>query len=323
MRNPVRLVFLCISALWGTVLPAQVVPPGPTAPGPSSSECQAAAAALAGGARGAEWESLPGCGKVGGRALARALEAARHETDAAYLDRLYGNMASIKDPAVFAASLAVMQDPAASPEARATAILVAVAQHDNALSLPVTVSLKDLLGGTATSQCRLVPTSHASYRSSSPLPADYLQQLGKAMLQLKASADTPDLVRNFIECVRPATLAAVADAVPTSAIRLSYVCGNRYRVENQSTEPVKVSWAVSGIRAKGQILVPPGGAKTFTAQQRGPTTLYYRGKEVQTEPNGAQPCKRRDHSALRSPELLICEPQALRASRLEALCVYE
>jgi hypothetical protein len=110
------------------------------------------------------------------------------------------------------------------------------------------------------------------------------------MLQLKSSAGTPDLVRTFVDCVAPATAGAIADAVPVSAIRLSYICEDRYRVDNQSTESVKVSWAVSGKPARGQILVPPGSAKTFTARQRGPTTLYYRGKEVQTVPNGAQPC---------------------------------
>jgi hypothetical protein len=166
-----------------------------------------------------------------------------------------------------------------------------VGQHDNALALPLTVRFRDVLTPSSASRCRLVPITEAYYRSDSPLPSDYLQQLGRAILQLKASPATPDLVRSFIECVRPVTLGAVADAVPTSAIRLSYVCGNRYRVENQSTESVKVSWAVSGTRTKAQILVPAKGANTFRTQQRGPTTLYYQDKVVQTEPNGGRPCK--------------------------------
>jgi len=286
MRCLLAVVVLSVST-GASLLTAQTIP----GPPPTASECQASARALAGGARdGTGWESLPGCGKTGGVALARAFDGARFETDAAYLQRLYGAMASLRDPAVFATALSVMQDLAASAPARATAILIAVAQHDNALSLPLNLSFTDVISPVGSARCRLVPTSDASYRSSSPLPADYRQQLGKAILRVDGSPDTPDLVRSFVQCARPALTAVIADAVPTSEVRLTYVCGNRFRVENQSTESVKVSWKVSGTRDRADLVVPSKGESTFTTEKRGPTSLYYRGKLVGTAANGGQAC---------------------------------
>jgi hypothetical protein len=252
-------------------------------------DCRAAAKSLRNRAsEDASWQNLPDCGRAGGLELAKALREARAETDVVYLERLYGAAANIRDPDIFGAAMAVIQDEGASAQARSTAILILVEQHDNRVGLPLNVSLTEAL---RSGECRLVPFPLSSYRSATELPPGYLAQLGKALLDLSAAQGTPDLVAKFANCTRPIMSGAVADAIPTSAIRLSYVCGNRYRVENQSTESVKVSWAVWGKRTKAAIVVPPKGAKTFTTQQRGPTTLYYRGKEVQTETNGGKPCQ--------------------------------
>lgn len=285
-RNLRAALLLVGAPLSGLPLEAQRVPGTP----PTSRQCAAAAAALARGARdGAGWEYLPGCGKAGGVPLAKAFQAARFETDPAYLQRLYGAMGSMRDSAVFATALSVMQDSAASAPARATAILIAVAQHNDNLGLPLNVSFTEAIAPPA-GQCRLLPVSDAGYRSMSPLPADYREQLGRAILQVRASPNTPDLVRTFVYCARPALMELIADAVPISALRLTYVCGNRFRVENQSTESVKVSWKVSGTRARADLVVPSKGERTFTTEQKGPTSLYYRGKLVGTLANGGQAC---------------------------------
>jgi hypothetical protein len=118
IRHSLCFVLLSLS-LRPALTEAQVIP----GPRPTASECRAAAGALAAGARdGTGWESLPGCGKLGAEALAQAFSAARSETDAAYLERLYGATKTLRDPEVFATSLAVMLDQGASPQARATAI---------------------------------------------------------------------------------------------------------------------------------------------------------------------------------------------------------
>jgi hypothetical protein len=256
---------------------------------PTQQECQAAAKSLRDrGSEDGSWQNLPDCGRAGGRELAKALREAGSETDAVYLERLYGAAANIRDPDIFHAAMAVIQDAGASAQARSTAILILVEQHDNRVGLPLNLSLTEAL---RSGQCRLVPFTLSSYRSAAELPSGYLQQLGKALLDLSTAQGTPDLVAKFANCTRPVMSGAIADAVPASMISLSYICGNRYRVENQNTESVKVSWGVSGKRTKAAIVVPPKGEKTFTTQQQGPTTLYYQGEEVQTAANGGKPCQ--------------------------------
>lgn len=273
-------------SIGATFLRSQVVP-GSYRPTPI--ECREAAKSLVDRtSNDARWQTLPACGKAGGRELAEALKDARSETDPTYLERLYGAMATTRDPDVFAAALTIMQDAGASAQARSTAILIAVAQHNNAVALPLNLSLAEALQA---GRCRLLPINHAVYRSTNPLPVNSRAQLGGALLDVSAAPGTPSLVKTFVDCTRSVMSGAIAEAVPTSAIRLTYVCDNRYRVENQSTEPVEVSWAVSGKRTKAAIVVPPKGQNTFTAQRRGPTTLYYQRKAVQTESNSGRPCK--------------------------------
>lgn len=283
---PYVLAVVLLSLSSGVTLLAAQVVPGSYQPTPV--ECREAAKSLVNRASdNARWQVLPDCGRSGGRVLAKGLRDARSETDLAYLERLYGAMANIRDPDVFHAALAVMQDEGASAQARSTAILIAVEQHDNAVGLPLNLPFAEAL---RSGQCRLVPFTHAGYRSTTPLPATYLAQLGRTLLDVSAAPGTPDLVKIFVNCTRPVMLGAIADAVPTSAIRLAYLCGNRFRVENHSSESVNVSWKVSGTADRADLLVPSKGENTFTTEKSGPTSLYYRGKLVGTEPNGGQAC---------------------------------
>jgi hypothetical protein len=279
------LGFLNVTA--GTALLSAQAVPGTYRPKPA--QCREAAKILVDRTNDDwRWQILASCGRAGGRDLARALQEARSETDPAYLERLYGAMAPIRDPDVFAAALAVMQDDGASAPARATAILIAVSQHNDRVGLPLNLSLPEAL---RSGHCRLVPyISHGSYRSSSPLPANYQMQLGKALLHLSAAPDTPDLVKVFVNCSRSVTQGAIADAVPLSAIRVTYVCGNRYRVDNRSTESVQLSYQLSGTKQKGGFAVHPRASRTFTARGEGDLSLYYRGKLVQTVQNRGESC---------------------------------
>jgi hypothetical protein len=180
---------------------AQVVPGN----GPTKTQCGTAAQAFeANPHNSGALETLPACGKMGGRPLARAFHTARFETSGTELERFYAALGSMRDPEVFASALSVMQDPAATPQARATAILIAMAQHDNALSPPIDVSFSDLITFSNSSKCRLLDATDASYRSVSPLPDDYLQQLRLAIQGLLGSPDTPTVVRAFADCAKSA-----------------------------------------------------------------------------------------------------------------------
>lgn len=258
----------------------------------SPENCSNAATALTNGARdGSGWEHLPDCGSAGARALARAFRAAGADSDVHYLGNLYSAMASVRDPAVFSTALEVMQDQSAGERARATAILIAVAQHTRRIGLPLSFPYQEAMSSSDGERCRLVPLRGTSaYRSSSPLPSDYLQQLGSAIEHVTNSPASPALVRGFAACARRALSGTLAGTVPSSAIDLAHVCGNRFRVRNTSPYWLKVSWDVSGSGAKRDLDVPPKGEKVFTAERQGNTRLYYQGKVVQTKANAGSPC---------------------------------
>jgi hypothetical protein len=116
---------------------AQVVP----GPRPTAAQCNSSVQVLSSNPRDTSaLETLPGCGKAGGVALGKPFRAARSETDKQHLEELYRALGSIRDPEVFTSALSIMKDPGASAESRATAIFVAVAQHDNALVVPINLS---------------------------------------------------------------------------------------------------------------------------------------------------------------------------------------
>jgi hypothetical protein len=217
--------------------------------------------------------------------MAQALREARSETDLAYLERLYDAMGGGWIPEVFQAALTLMQDEGASAEARSTAVLIAVAPVDAALALPLNLSLAEAL---RSGQCRLLPISDAG--PPAPIPPDAVARLGKALYDLRGDSKIPHLLRTFVNCIGPVMSDAIADAVPPSALRLSYLCENDYRVENGSTEGVQVSLYVAGDSA--DLWVPPKGAKTVGMMKQGTTRLYYRGKLIQAAANKGQECTR-------------------------------
>lgn len=267
------------------LLNAQIIP----GPPPTAAECRSAERALVQGNR-AGLEILPGCGSDGGFALARALLDARSETDPAYLGRLYGAMSSIRDPAVFGTALNVILDQKASDQVRATAILIAVSQHDVSLTPRLNVSFADLISPASKASCRLSWASDQSYRSKSRLPSAYFEQFGKALLQLLSAPATPAMVRKFAECARPVARETIADAIPASSIRLSYVCDNRFRIKNKSIEDIRVTWRTQRDSDQGDVDLPSKGQVVFTTERPDSTSLYHRGKLVQTVANENEPC---------------------------------
>ena len=274
-----------LSSSTATMLPAQRIP-GTYHPTPA--ECGRGARALTDrSSEDWEWQLLSDCGSAGSRVMAKALRAARSETDLTYLQRLYDAMGGGWNPAVFSAALALMRDEGASAEARSTAVLIAVAPVDNALALPLNLSPADAL---RSSQCRLLPISDAG--PPAPIPPVAVARFGRALYDLRGDPGTPPLLQAFVACVRPLMMDAIADAVPTALLRLSYLCENDYRVDNGSTEGVQVSLLVIGAGDTADLWVPPRGAKTTGMMKQGTAALYYRGKLIQTAENRSQECTR-------------------------------
>jgi len=256
-------------------------------PHPTAKECEAAASSLAQGSDSSGWERLVDCGEMAGPAFAKAIIAAGSQTDVSYLGRLYSAVARVRHPAIFNSALEVMKDPAASGPARATAILMALSQHEPGWGLPPSVSYSQAVTSKGSASCRMVRFQKQLYRSSTPLPASYLQQLAHATEQLSTSSSPPS-VQALARCAHQVVVQEVGEDV--SKLDLVYLCGNRFRARNQSQEWVHVSYDVPGTHDRGDLTIPPGGETTFTTEKRGATRLNYRGKPIKTAPNSGASC---------------------------------
>jgi hypothetical protein len=260
-------------------------------PPPTAAECDSAAASLTSGNRDAvAWSWLGRCGSVGGNALGAALLAARSEMDAEYLMALYGPTSVNRDPAILAAAAQVAADKAATASARITAILVLVGQMNDALAPSLTLSTSDLLGTPIGTTCPLMPTFPAGYVSRQPLQPDSLQLFAGTLDQIRQDAIDNQMVREWASCARNKLSLTIPIMVNHSLIRLSYVCGSRFRVENLSHEWIQVAYRVDHTDEKAGFTVGPGAERLFTTLGTGTVRLIYMGHGIATAANGGTPC---------------------------------
>jgi len=285
---PRRLVTAGVLLACTQTLQGQTIPGEP----PSPSECQAAAEALRGGSRdGTGWEALAACGTVGGAALAQALQSARRESDAPYLEVLYGSLSVIRDPQVFRAALTVMQDKEATSAARIVALLTGLAQHDMALRPGLSVPLRSVISGGQSKRCPIaLGMIVGDYRSKTALPTDYLAQLSTAVAAASDDIGAQESVRAMARCVQGMLASAAPIRVLRTSIQLVYSCGNRFRVINESKEWIKVTWRIEESGDKGDLVVEPKGHLEFTTRKSGEVTLLYGGAVVATKKNEQRKC---------------------------------
>jgi hypothetical protein len=280
----------CLFALG--ILPATfsaLVAQGAPGTPPSATECADAAAALsAGGRLQSAWNLLPSCGTSGASALAAAVSATTSEADTSYLRDLYGVAASIKDPAILAAAGTVVSDPGATQAARVTAILLLVAQFDNAIMARFSVPWGALLTGSYADCPFAVATRY--YAGRRQLQADSSQRVASALDQARNDGSAPGAVRALAQCARTVLRGAIPITVSSALIRLTYVCGNRFRVRNSSGEWITVAFDVYQTTDKGELTIGPGADLLFTTREKGTVRLFYGGALVQTKENGASVC---------------------------------
>jgi Galactose oxidase-like, Early set domain len=113
-----------------------------------------------------------------------------------------------------------------------------------------------------------------------------------AMLVLHACHDESEPVQpNHI------TPAAGGTTTLERNIKLSYLCGNTFRVTNANAFDVPVVWKVKGATEQGSLTLPkaptgePGFSETkFTTQRTGTVDLYYNGHKIATKGNSGTPC---------------------------------
>ena len=286
MRFTLMLSFLLAAPALGR---AQLVPAGAPI---TDAECVAASNALASGARdGAGWGRLPECGRLGANSIARALRAARLETDTIYLRNLQSAVLGSRDTSVFKAGLALSKDVSATIDARVLGFLTLLAQHDNGLTFSLRLSWADLVGVPRGIDCGLVAITESLYLWNGPLPGGYLDDMVEATEAAMYNAGTPQVARDIAGCARNAILEEAPEVVSVTKIGLGYVCGNTFRVTNSSPKWIDVTYRVDATTETGDMSVAPNGARDFFTHATGRVLLFYRGTQIRQRANGGTECR--------------------------------
>lgn len=81
-----------------------------------------------------------------------------------------------------------------------------------------------------------------------------------------------------------------------AGIRLTYICGNKFRVRNPNGTAVPVSWDVYNKNEAGTLTLPPKvtgqpySESFFTTVNKGTVRLFHTGQLIQTKANGGAVC---------------------------------
>jgi hypothetical protein len=122
-----------------------------------------------------------------------------------------------------------------------------------------------------------------------PLTVDSLPPGCSVAPQAVTVAANATVVANVV-----ATCGAVV--IQPSALRLTYICGNTFRVRNGNLAPVPVMWDVAGTSETGTLVLPPRSfaaafSETFFATvATGTVRLFYAGAQVDVKANGGFVC---------------------------------
>ena len=111
----------------------------------------------------------------------------------------------------------------------------------------------------------------------------------------------------------PVEAPAPADAVDDAAIRLEYVCDNRFVIINAHARAVTVRYEVQGTEERGERRLPPATAGDppfsevqFTVSSEGPVALYESDSLLVVRPNDQDPCE----PAVGGPALAVAATSA-------------
>jgi hypothetical protein len=227
---------------------------------------------------------------TGASAVASALSGAGAETDTDYLLFLSQVAGLNRDPEIFDAASSLLVDATATVPARVTALLVLGWQLDESLGVDLRIPWADLSTTAVGDNCPFTSAWPAYYNSRRQLPADSLQRFADAVDHVRRDSTENPVLRDLAQCARDRFRHIVPVTVDPALLRLTYVCGDRFRVENLSDEPVTVVFRVDETNDEGGFGVMPGANRVFTTFNAGTLRLFYRRHQIATVHNGGTTC---------------------------------
>ena len=265
---------------------------------PTAEQCDEWAAGLAAGGQAAldavTFGDIPACPSVAPGALAGAIRGARAARDTAYLGRLAGAANQVRDPAVFGAALEVAGDGRASNEARVMGLLVTVSSLGAAQDVPGYTRPQLFTSGVPASGICAFAVAAGTPVIDNALAADAERQAARVIDGIRYASGEPALVENLARCARSVISAEVPPQVDVSKIRVDYVCGNTFRVQNHTGADIVLTVATTdaeGATETEDVPAPAkGGWTQFSAPAAGPIQVTYDGTPVLTVANTGRGC---------------------------------
>jgi hypothetical protein len=286
----------CVAAALALVPAAGLAAQG--YPAPTAEQCQAWASALSSGGKSAldvvTYGNIPACPSVAPGSVADAIRAAHASRDTAYLDALAGTAGKVRDPAVFGAALEVVADTRASNEARVMGLLVTGSSLGSSQSVQgYTQDQLFTRALPADGVCGFAVSAMAP-DVDNPLPSDARRQAARAIDGVLYASGEPALVQNLARCARSAVGPEIPPQVDVTAIKVDYVCGNTFRVQNHTgadlTLSVTTTAADGTSQAEDRAVPAKGGWTDLDTPVTGPVQVSYDGQPVATVANAGKRC---------------------------------
>lgn len=226
--------------------------------------------------------------------VSSAVRSARASADTAYLGRLAATAGEVKDVAVFAAALDVAADGRASDRARIMGLMIAVSHLGSSQDVS-DVERPQLFTEalSATGVCGFEPA--ATFPTvDNPLAPDAERQAARVIDGILYAKGQSALVQNLARCARASISIDIPPQVDVRMIKLDYVCGNGFRVQNHTGATVTLAITTTAPDGTSQtedhVIPAKGGWTHFTAPTAGPIQVTYDGTPVATVANPGRGC---------------------------------
>ena len=219
----------------------------------------------------------------------------RRVSDTVTIVREEQGVRGVRDGELAEVALALMADESAPELARIAAMSVVSAQI-----LPVTSLLIAALGNP--SGC-IVFMDYLHYNGAiavSPNRPDLLNRVltaGLRIIRAPAGVGSPRL-RSAAGCLIETVLGKGAtEPIDPRRIRLTYLCGNRFRIRSSNAMSTTVTYDVYGTTERGWQTAVGAGGSPYTDMEietvnRGTVRLFLDGKQIDVKANGSKPpCK--------------------------------
>jgi len=231
------------------------------------------------------WYTVVRCGSSGARAAASVLNQAnvRQEQDAARVRQFFRFVAGTQSSELLGAYQAASIDAAASLPIRLGSLDNMTALVSPGLTIDSTDPTR-FLGGS----CPRTDRPWDLHPGVADPPATTYFSVLATVRAVAQDAGAPALLHNVADCWRQIL---ERDApVNVTTIRLTYMCGTKFRIRNPNLASIDVQYDVYGTTESGVLAVLGGEDYFFWTENTGTVRLFYQGVLIQTKANGNTTC---------------------------------